>query len=252
MDTKKLPHIGLERGSVSPDVIVCGDPARATRIAEQLDGVVLLGEKREYRTYQGQFMGLTVTVTSHGIGAPGAAIAFEELISAGAQRIVRVGTCGGLQPTLQAGDLVVATAAVDLTGYGRFAVPKGFPAVADPDLVLALRRAAGENGRSVHNGIVLTSDVFYDGIQPSLPVYETMSQANIMAVEMECAALFIIGSLRGVPTGAILAVDGNVLDEVETVDTFNPDQMVVKTAVHDAISITLHALASHAQKVKNV
>ena len=224
MGAKLLPHIGLERGSVSPDVIVCGDPARATRIAEQLDGVVLLGEKREYRTYQGQFMGLTVTVTSHGIGAPGAAIAFEELISAGAQRIVRVGTCGGLQPTFQAGDLVVATAAVDLT----------------------------ENGRSVHNGIVLTSDVFYDGIQPSLPVYETMSQANIMAVEMECAALFIIGSLRGVPTGAILAVDGNVLDEVETVDTFNPDQMVVKTAVHDAISITLHALASHAQKVKNV
>ncbi len=242
MSPKLLPHIGLEKGSVSPDVIVCGDPARVTRISKHLDGAVLLGEKREYRTYQGQLAGLMVTVTSHGIGAPGAAIAFEELIAAGAKRIVRVGTCGGLQPALAAGDLVVATAAVDSTGYGRFAVPNGFPAVADPDLVVALRRAAGENGRSYHSGIVLTSDVFYDGIQPSLPVYQTMSQANVMAVEMECAALFIIGSLRGVSTGAILAVDGNVLGKVESVDTFNPDQVVVKTAVDDAIQIALRAL----------
>ena len=177
-----LPHIGLERGSVSPDVIVCGDPARATRIAGQLDGAVLLGEKREYRTFQGQFRERTITVTSHGVGAPGAAIAFEELIAAGAQRIVRVGTCGGMQPSMQAGDLVVAVAAVDYTGYGR----------------------------SPRSGIVLTSDVFYDGIYPAAPVYQTMSQANVVAVEMECSTLFIIGSLRRVQTGANLALDGNV------------------------------------------
>lgn len=243
MSTKLLPHIGLEKGSASPDVIVCGDPARATRIAKQLDGAVLLGEKREYRTYQGQFQGLTVTVSSHGIGAPGAAIAFEELIAAGAKRIVRVGTCGGLQPDLQPGDLIVATAAVNFTGYGRFAAPKGYPAAADPVLVLALRMAAEEYGRSPRSGIVLTSDIFYDGVQPLMPVYQTMSQANVLAVEMECAALFIIGSLRGVPTGAILAVDGNVLGEVGTVDTFNPDQAVVKTAVDDASQIALHVLA---------
>lgn len=242
MSTKLLPHIGLEKGSVSPDVIVCGDPARAARIAEKLDRAVLLGEKREYRTYQGQFQGVTVTISSHGIGAPGAAIAFEELIAAGAKRIVRVGTCGGLQPDLQPGDLIVATAAVDFTGYGRFAAPNGYPAAADPDLVLALRMAAEAYGRSLRSGIVLTSDIFYDGVQPSMPVYQTMSQANVLAVEMECAALFIIGSLRGVPTGAILAVDGNVLGEVETVDTFNPDQAVVKTAVDNAIQIALHAL----------
>lgn len=243
MGTELLPHIGLKRGSVSPDVIVCGDPARAAHIAEQLADAALLGEKREYRTYQGQFAGLTVTVSSHGVGAPGAAIAFEELIAAGAQRIVRVGTCGGLQPNLQAGDLVVATAAVDYTGYGRYAAPPGYPAAAAPDLVLALRAAVEEHGRSPHSGIVLTSDVFYDGIYPAAPIYQTLSQANVQAVEMECAALFIIGSLRGVKTGAVLAVDGNVLGETETIDTFNPDQAVVKTAVDDAIQITLRALA---------
>ena len=242
MAGKLLPHIGLERGSVSPDVIVCGDPARATHIAERLEGAILLGEKREYRTYQGRFAGLKVTVSSHGVGAPGAAIAFEELIAAGAQRIVRVGTCGGMQPGLRAGDLVVATAAVDFTGYGRYTTPQGYPAVADPELVLALRTAAKEYGRSPYSGIVLTTDVFYDGAHPSMPVYQTLAQANVVAVEMECSALFIIGSLRGVKTGAILAVDGNVLSEGDTMDIFNPDQAAVGTAVEDAIQIALSAL----------
>jgi len=100
----KLPHIGLTVGSVSPDVLVCGDPGRATRIAAQLDDVELLGELREYRSYRGTFAGKPVTVCSHGIGAPGAAIAFEELIAAGARRIIRVGTCGGLQPDIRSGD----------------------------------------------------------------------------------------------------------------------------------------------------
>jgi uridine phosphorylase len=252
MTDKLLPHIGLAKGSVSPDVIVCGDPGRATRIAELLDDAILLGEKREYRTFKGKYAGVTMTVSSHGIGAPGAAIAFEELIAAGAQRIVRVGTCGGLQPDSQPGDLVVATAAADYTGYGRFAVPKGYPAVADPDLILALRAAAEEYGRSLHSGIVLTSDIFYDGVYPSMPLYQTMSQANVLAVEMECATLFTVGSLRGVQTGAILTVDGNVLHEVETVDTFNPGQAVVQTAVITASKIALQALADQAPKAVHV
>jgi uridine phosphorylase len=251
MDEKLLPHIGIKKGSVSPDVIVCGDPARASRIAEQLTDVVLLGEKREYRTYRGQFAGLPVTVSSHGIGAPGAAIAFEELIAAGARRIVRLGTCGGMQPESQAGDLVVATAAVDYTGYGRYAVPSGYPAVADPDLALALRQAAAEHGRSCRSGIVLTSDNFYDGAYPAAPTYQTLSDANVLAVEMECAALFIVGTLRGIQTGAILAVDGNVLGG-ETMDTFNPGQAVVATAVDAAIQITLRALVAHARQTNNV
>lgn len=248
MSEKLLPHIGLAKGSVSPDVIVCGDPGRATRIAELLDDAVLLGEKREYRTYQGHYAGVAVTVSSHGIGAPGAAIAFEELIAAGARRLVRVGTCGGLQPDSRTGDLVVATAAADYTGYGRIASPKGYPAVADPDLVLALRAVAVENDHSPHTGIVLTSDVFYDGIQPTVNIYQTMSQAHVLAVEMECATLFTVGSLRGVQTGAILTVDGNVLHEAETMDTFNPGQAVVQKAVIFASKIALEALADQAKK----
>ncbi len=236
---KKLPHIGLVVGSVSPDVIVCGDPGRATRIAKQLDGAALLGELREYRSYQGVFNGRSITVCSHGIGAPGAAIAFEELIAAGARRIVRVGTCGGLQPDIQSGSLVVATAAVQYTGYGRFTFPEGYPAVADLDVTLALRQAAGE----CRTGIVLTSDVFYPAVAAQLPNYKMMSEANVLAVEMECAALFALGSLRGVQTGAILAVDGNVLEDGEDMDSFDPHRDVVRTAVSAATTAALRAIS---------
>jgi len=44
------------------------------------------------------FEGVNMTVVSHGIGGPGAAICFEELIKLGATTIIRMGTCGSLKP----------------------------------------------------------------------------------------------------------------------------------------------------------
>lgn len=243
--TKLLPHTKLETGTVGPAVLVCGDVARAEMIAAQLNDVKLLAEWREYRSYQGFYYGRIITVTSHGIGAPGAAIAFEELIAAGAKQIIRVGSCGSLQPDIHSGDLIVVTAAVQNTGYGREAVPDGFPAVADVDLTLALRNAALEQGNSVHSGIILTRDAFYAGIQTNaVPNYQQMSAANVLAVEMECAALFVVGALRSVQTGAILAVDGNVLAQGELMGTFNPHRDVVAQAFAAEIKIALEAIAS--------
>lgn len=241
-----LPITGLEVGSIPASVLVCGDPARATKTAEHLQSARLLGERREYRVYRGQYDGLPVAVCSHGVGAAGAAIAFEELVVAGAQRVIRIGTCGGLQRHVRGGNLVIATAAVDATGYGRHVAPYGYPAVADWRLVEALVAAAGE--RPHITGIVLTNDHFYGGVEtPETPHYPTMTAANVLAVEMECAALFKVGSLRMVQTGAILAVDGNVMDEGESMDVYDPHRAVVSQAVEDEIAIALRALAITAQ-----
>ncbi len=234
-------------GAVPANVLVCGDPERATRIAAYLDEASLLSERREYRAYRGLFAGMPVAVCSHGVGAPGAAVAFEELIAAGARRIIRTGTCGGLQPELASGDLVVATAAVDTTGYGRLTVPDGYPAVADVRLTAELLDAAAAAGRPVQRGIVLTTDNFYHGVDtPQLTPYPILSAAGVIAVEMECAALFIVGSLRRVQTAAILAVDGNVLERRENMDTYAPHHDAVKAAVEAEIAIALAALRSNA------
>ena len=245
--SRYLPITGLPVGQVSPSVIVCGDPARAERVAAQLDGATLLSDRREYRAFRGDYKGQPITVCSHGIGAPGAAIAFEELIAAGARRIIRVGTCGGLQPDLAAGDLIVATAAVQNTGYGRETVPDGYPAAADPALTLALAHAVAAARPTVRRGVVLSRDNFYPGVAtPAAPDYQTMSAARVLAVEMECAALFLVGSLRDVATAAVLVVDGNVLNAGESFDTYQPGQPVVGDGVAEAIGCALEALRTAA------
>lgn len=245
MTLTHLPITGLPAGQVSKLAIVCGDPARADHIAGQLDNATLLSHKREYRAHNGSYRGTAITVCSHGVGAPGAAIAFEELIVAGAQTLIRVGTCGGLQSDIRSGALVIATAAVQNTGYGRETVPDGYPAVADPSVVLALRRAAASNAQMAHSGIVLTRDNFYAGVDgPAGVDYRVMSKARVLAVEMECAALFLVGSLRAVPTAAILVADGNVLESAESVDTYNPHQETVRTSINSAIQCALEALCS--------
>ncbi len=243
MPLTELPITGLPVGGVSPRVVVCGDPARADSIAERLDAPRLLSHKREYRAYSGEYERVPVTVCSHGIGAPGAAIAFEELIAAGAQAIIRVGTCGGLQPDVQPGHLIVATAAVQNTGYGRETAPDGYPAVADAALTLGLQRAVLDTGQSPRAGVVISRDNFYAGVAtPAAPDYQVMAKARVLAVEMECAALFLVGTLRGVPTGAILVADGNVLAVGESFETYQPGQDVVRQAVSAAVVCALKTL----------
>lgn len=230
-------------GGVSPAVIVCGDPARGDRIAGFLDDATLLSDKREYRAHRGTYHGLPVTVCSHGIGSPGAAIAFEELIIAGARTIIRVGTCGGLQPDIQPGALVIATAAVRNIGYGDEVAPRGYPAVADAALTLGLQRAASAAGHPFHAGIVLSRDGFYASADAPAGVdYQVMSRARVQAVEMECAALFLVGSLRGARAAAILVADGNVLATAESVETYKPGQDVVRAAIETATTCALAAL----------
>ena len=243
MSTRILPITGLQVGQVNSVVLVCGDPARATKIASHLAGATLLSDQREYRVYNGRFEEMPVTVCSHGVGAPGAAIAFEEVIAAGAKQIIRVGTCGSLQNDIQSGTLIIATAAVQSTGYGRETVPPGYPAVADPALTLALQKAAVHHNYPHHTGIVVTRDNFYAGVTtPHTPDYQILSEAHVLAVEMECAALFIVGTLRQVATAAILAVDGNVLAGGESMDSYQPHRQVVADAVEAEILIALHAL----------
>jgi len=240
MSKKVLPLTGIRIGSISHDVIVCGDPQRAAKIAGRLQNCSLLNKKREYHVYLGNYGQKAITVCSHGVGAPGAAIAFEELITAGARQIIRVGTCGGLQDNIDSGHLIVAAAAVQNTGYGREFAPPGYPAAADSRLTVALQDSAVNQGHPHKSGIVLTRDAFYGGV-PALhmPDYQVMSQANVLAVEMECAALFIIGRLRGIRTAAILAVDGNVLQGPEDMDSYQPDREIVARAVEAAIGITM-------------
>lgn len=237
-----LPILAVRIDDVPERVLVVGDPARAERVAERLDGAREAGRSREYVTFVGEHRGVEIGVVSHGVGSAGAAVCFEELCRAGARRLIRAGTTGGLQPAVRDGALVIARAAVRDEGITHRLVPAGYPAVADVDVVHALRQAASDGGPPVVEGIVLTSDLFYphEVLGSDLARWQ---RAGVVAVEMEVAALFVTASLHSAAAGAILTVDGNpLLAGDDDMSGYDPHRDVVRDAVDRMLAIALDAL----------
>jgi uridine phosphorylase len=195
------PHLLCNPEKVAQSVLLPGDPKRARRIAEFFDNPEKVGENREFLVYSGSYSGVPISVCSTGIGAPSAVIALEELIMCGAHTFIRVGTCGALQEEIDSGELIIPVASCRGEGTSQRYVPLQFPATAHPDVVNVLRKAAPD----AHTGIIWTDDSFY------ISDTDYWSSLGILAVEMECAALFAVSLLKKVRTGAILAVDGNLV-----------------------------------------
>lgn len=238
-DTKILPILRIHPGDVSPYAIVCGDPGRTHMIARHLDSAREVAYNREYRIVNGDYRGAAVTVASHGVGAAGACVCFEELIKAGVRTLIRVGTAGSLSRSVADGDLIVATGAVREDGVTSQLVPLSFPAIADSEIADALYDAGVRRGARITRGVVLSVGAFYPGILP-LP-NAAMSRAGAIGVEMEASALFIVAALRGARAGAVLAVDGMAI-EFEG-DAYNPNREVVAEAIRQEAIIALDAVA---------
>ncbi|WP_342431052.1 nucleoside phosphorylase [Neobacillus sp. FSL H8-0543] len=240
--TKQLPNLKVASDILPDRVLVCGDPSRAKMIADLLDNPVQLAQNREYHTYSGSWNGKQVAVVSHGVGAPGAAVCFEELIMGGVQFIIRVGTAGSYQKEIKPGSLVVSTAAVSCDGLTKQIVPHGFPAVADRKVVEALTNAAvlTEENIPVKEGITLTLDAFYSGVL-EFP-HQLYKKAGVVAVDMENSALFVIASIKGVQAGAILAIDGYA--DAELREEYNPHNDLVSHAVEAEMQIALDAITA--------
>ena len=105
-------HVRANKGDYADACLLPGDPLRAKYIAETfMEDVVQRNDERGMLGYTGTYRGKPVSVQSSGMGCPSAAIVIEELHQLGVQKLVRVGTCGGLQPDLTMGDLIVALSA---------------------------------------------------------------------------------------------------------------------------------------------
>lgn len=210
-------HLNIKPGDVGKYVILPGDPKRCAKIAKYFDDPQLIADNREYVTYTGYLDGEKVSVTSTGIGGPSASIALEELVKCGAETFVRVGTCGGMDINVKGGDIVVATGAIRMEGTTKEYAPIEFPAVADIDIVNALRQAAGNLGYTYHTGVVQCKDSFYGQHNPELmPVsyelenkWQAWLRLGCKASEMESAALFIVSSFLGVRCGSCFLAVGN-------------------------------------------
>ena len=230
-------HIRCRPGDVARSVLLPGDPARARRIAEGLDEARLIADNREFLVFTGQSNGVPVSVCSTGIGGSSAAIALEELLNVGAEIFIRVGSAGGRRKDMPIGSLVVLTAAFRGDGVSDEYLPLGFPAVADLDVTMALIQAAKASGFSPFTGIGTTRSAYY---ARHAELNEQLRQAGVVAAEMEAATLFVVGALRGVKVGCVVATDSNIfLDKQPTLAEkealyMQGEQMTIRTALRAA------------------
>lgn len=236
---KIIPIIDIPYHKIAERVVVCGDPARAERISKRLEQVETVAKSREYWTFNGLYQGVPVTVSSHGVGGNGASVSFEGLILGGAKVIIRVGTCGSLQSDMPQGSLIIAIAACREDGITQQFLPLSYPAIAAPEVVLEMEKAAKRVNPAAKTGIITTSGLFYKGLLPTNN--RLFSEAGVLAMENEAAVLFVIASVRGIKAGCIVAADGPCFEFVGS-DEFDhyPERMA--KAVEDEIEIALESI----------
>jgi uridine phosphorylase len=193
------PHHLRPHADLAERVLLPGDPHRALAVAQDmLEGPKIFNHARGLWGYTGLAPdGEPMSVQATGMGGPSAAIVIEELIGMGAQVLVRIGTCGAFDTSLELGDLVTATRVLPDDGASQ-ALGASEPMVPDASVTAALQAAGG--GRGV---TAVSSDLFYD------PRSEPPAGADV--VEMEAAVLCRLAELRGVRAACLLAVS-DVID----------------------------------------
>lgn len=234
-------HIQLKRGDVGRYVLLPGDPGRCERMAAFFDHPQLIAQNREYTTYTGTLLDEKVSVVSTGIGCPSTAIAVEELIKIGADTFIRVGTSGGIQPNTKTGDVAIVTAAIRDEGTTRQYLPLEFPAVADIDVVLALREGAITLGLPYQLGITQSKDSFYGEVEADrMPVADHLQKrwkawvkGGAICSEMESAAIFILASIHRKRAGGVMMMvgAGEGLPETEAEKKLFHGDRAIRTAI---------------------
>jgi purine-nucleoside phosphorylase len=224
------PHLEGTRGDYAPTVLLPGDPKRARFIADTyLDDARQVNAVRGADGFTGSYNGTPVSVQSVGMGIPSAAIYYTELIRFyGCERLIRVGSCGGLSEAITLGDVIVATAAG--TDSATVATLNGgltLPAVADWGMLRGAVEAAEAADIAVSVGPVFTSDMFYG--PDAEKIFPILQGRGILGVEMEIAGLYAVAAAEGAKAVALLTVSddivrGTVLTSQQREDTF--DNMV--------------------------
>jgi DeoD family purine-nucleoside phosphorylase len=195
-------------------VLLPGDPGRALALAQfLLESPLMFNHHRGLWGYTGMALdGEPLTIQSTGMGGPSAAIVLHELISLGVTRAIRVGTCGALDPALGLGDLVVAREAIAADGTST-ALGAEQLARADTALADALAHELTKNRERAHRtGRIVSTDLFYES-DSSRNV--SWGASGALAVEMEAATLFTVGTNAGIQVGCVLAVSDNLHPDIQ-------------------------------------
>jgi len=212
---KRQYHIGCGPGDLAPRILLCGDPGRAEKVAARFTHTRVQRRNREYLTITGSHQGRPITVMGTGIGPDNTEIAVVEIAQLVKDPVlVRIGSSGALQRHIRLGDLVITTGAVRLENTSTYFVPEGYPAVAHPEVVLALAEAARALKLRHHVGITASAPGFYGAQSRRAPGFEPryrdlpgeLARLNVLNFEMESSVLLTLAAMRGFRAGVACAV----------------------------------------------
>jgi purine-nucleoside phosphorylase len=233
-------HLRAEPGDYAPAVLCPGDPRRARYVAETFfDGARLVNEERGMLGFTGTFEGSPISVQTTGMGCPSAAIVVEELITLGARRLVRVGTCGGLQDGMHLGDTVIAlSATADDNTALRYTKQDGFAPTATFSLAATAARLAEDHDATVHVGPIVSTGLFYDSDRTTFARWKHLGH---LAVDMEAAILYTIAAVRRVESLAIMTVS-DLLAETGESERISDEEL--KRGVDDMMRLACQVAVS--------
>jgi purine-nucleoside phosphorylase len=200
------PHNEARAGDVAETVLMPGDPLRAKFIAENfLENAARYNGARGMLGFTGVYKGKKISVQGSGMGMPSMGIYSYELFNFyGARTIIRLGTTGGMAPSLAVRDIVLAAGACTDSNYAaQFGLPGAFAPVASYALLEKAVGAARNANVRFAVGNVLSSDVFYHDGPDALRPWVKM---GVLSVEMECAALYMNAAAAGKNALGILTV----------------------------------------------
>ena len=248
-------HIGFNQkdlGINPPEIaLLSGEPERSRYIAHTyLQNVKLLSEYRGLHSYLGYLPNKKAILTAtSGMGAPSLSIVVNELIQVGIKKIIRIGTCGSIQPDVSLGSVVISQGALCRQGAANDIAPIEYPAVADPFLTVALVETAQKLQIPYHLGITASVDSFYEGQErvessanPNLQswllgITNQYRNLNILNYEMEAGTLFKMAGVYGFAAACICGV---IAQRTESEDIIAQDKNL---AVERAIKVALESIS---------
>lgn len=223
-------HIGAKEGQIADTILLPGDPLRAKYIADTfLEDVICYNEVRGMLGFTGTYKGKKVSVQGTGMGVPSISIYVNELMqSYNVQNLIRVGTCGAIQKDVKVRDVILAMSASTDSQMNRLTFNGiDYAPTANFELLHAAYQVGVEKGLQLKVGNVMTADMFYNDNAD----HEMWAKYQILAIEMETAALYTLAAKFGRKALSVLTVSDHILTGEETTSeerqtTFN-DMMVV-------------------------
>src|SRR5262245_57123945 len=205
---RMLSMLGLRADSLGPHALIPGPRERSEMLLKLLDNPQKSFTFLDYEMHTGRLDGKRVSIGNGGRYAPNTAITTEILCGAGAEALIRVGSCGSLQDNVKIGDLVIVTGALRGDGTSRYYVPENFSTVAHGDIVKALMQAADDLRVRYHLGWIFTTDALF---QETPELIRQLNQQQVSSIDMVTSTFLTIAQVRGKRAGAVLAVSDECL-----------------------------------------